>query len=41
MALEEVLDGLVYTASAILRLSERRRKEKQETQQTKEICDNN
>ena len=27
MALEEVLDGLVYTASAILRLSERRKKE--------------
>ena len=28
MALEEVLDGLVYTASAILRLSERRNEEK-------------
>ena len=28
MALEEVLDGLVYTASAILRLSERRRRDK-------------
>ena len=26
MALEEVLDGLVYTASAILRMKERRQK---------------
>ena len=32
MALEEVLDGLVYTASAILRLSERRKKEQKKEQ---------
>ena len=35
MALEEVLDGLVYTASAILRLSERRRKRKVEISNNK------